>query len=83
MILITIIIITIIIITIIIIIIIIIIIATMIMMIKTVIIAIVIINTPFQPGDFSTGSTTEMYSLLTIFKVSVKCFRLPILMIAS
>ena len=82
MILITIIIITIII-TIIIIIIIIIIIATMIMMIKTVIIAIVIINTPFQPGDFSTGSTTEMYSFLTIFKVSVKCFRLPILMIAS
>ena len=59
------------------------IIATMIMMIKTVIIAIVIINTPFQPGDFSTGSTTEMYSFLTIFKVSVKCFRLPILMIAS
>ena len=52
-------------------------------MIKTVIIAIVIINTPFQPGDFSTGSTTEMYSFLTIFKVSVKCYRLPILMIAS
>ena len=34
------------------------IIAKMIIMIKAIIIAVVIINTPFQSGDFSTGSTT-------------------------
>ena len=33
-----------------------------IMMIKTITIAVVIINTPFQPGNFSTGSTTAVMS---------------------
>ena len=33
----------------------------MIMIIKTIIIAAVILNTPFQPGDFSAGSTTVIF----------------------
>ena len=36
-------------------------IAIMIMMIEMIIIVAVIINTPFQPGDFSTGSPTDLH----------------------
>ena len=36
-------------------------IAIMIMMIEIIIIVVVIINTPFQPGDFSTGPTTDLH----------------------
>ena len=38
------------------------IIAIMIMMIKTILIAIAMINTPFQPGGFSSGSATVYFS---------------------
>ena len=34
---------------------------------KTLIIAVAIINTPFQPGDFSTGSTTVKLSTYTLY----------------
>ena len=47
------------------------IIAIMIMMIKIIlIIAVVIINSPFQPGNFSTGSTTDWSHFLTKLQVS-------------
>ena len=42
------------------------IIAIMIMMIKIILIiaVVIIINSPFEPGDFSTGSTTVVVSVL-------------------
>ena len=43
------------------------IIAIMILIMKTIIIAVAIINTPFQPGDFSTGSTTVKLSTYTLY----------------
>ena len=43
------------------------IIAIMILIMKTIIIAVAIINTPFQPGDFSTGSTTIKLSTYTLY----------------
>ena len=43
------------------------IIAIMILIMKTLIIAVAIINTPFQPGDFSTGSTTVKLSTYTLY----------------
>ena len=43
------------------------IIAIMILIMKTIIIAVAIINTPFQPGDFSTGSTTVKISTYTLY----------------
>ena len=43
------------------------IIAIMILIMKTMIIAVAIINTPFQPGDFSTGSTTVKLSTYTLY----------------
>ena len=47
------------------------IIAIMIMMIKIIlIIAVVTINSPFQPGNFSTGSTTDWIHFLTKLHVS-------------
>ena len=47
------------------------IVAIMIMMIKIIlIIAVVIINSPFQPGNFSTGSTTDWSHFLTKLQVS-------------
>ena len=40
----------------------------MIIMLKTILrIAVVIINSPFQPGAFSTGSTTATYKKVPIF----------------
>ena len=43
------------------------IIAIMILIMKTIIIAVAIINTLFQPGDFSTGSTTVKLSTYTLY----------------
>ena len=43
------------------------IIAIMILIMKTIIIAVAIINTPFQPGDFSTGSTTVKLSTYKLY----------------
>ena len=43
------------------------IIAIMILIMKTIIIAVAIINTPFQPGDFSTESTTVKLSTYTLY----------------
>ena len=40
------------------------IITIMIMMIKTILIAIAMINTPFQPGGFSYGSTNVCFSIV-------------------
>ena len=46
--------------------------AIMIMMIKTIIIAGIIINNPFQPGNFSTGSTIAKHPYKSIFAFALK-----------
>ena len=58
------------------------IIAIMIMMIKIIlIIAVVIINSPFRPGDFSTGFTTDINAIvikeLMVFKINAEVFVWP------